>query len=114
MQDEAAEKNGFRVVRGGQYARRNRVEITGPEFWKLDASMHETFVALEDASGRVPSRGIQEIREHRQRPWRVLARRFRELRDVGIPKHEALRVVRTLEQWVSDLWDATPPKDRAA
>ncbi len=110
---EAAQKNGFRVERGGQYGRplRRRVEVSGPEFHRLDMDVQAAFAALEDAHGHVPSRGIQEIREHRQWPMRVIARRFRECRDAGVPLQQQLAVVHVLEQWVRNI-NAAPDSDR--
>lgn len=114
MSKEAAEKNGFRVVRGGQYGKRRRVEVSGPEFHKLDICVQAAFAALEDASGHVPSRGVQEIREHRQWPMRVIARRFRECRDAGVPLQQLLNVCWTFEQWTRDLYDEGWNRDSAA
>lgn len=116
MNTEGGEKERFSVVPGGQYARfRNtKIEVSGPEFYKLDTDVQAAFAAMEDVSGTVPSRGVQEIREHRHRPWRVLARRFRECRDAGVPLHQSIAVVYALEQWVRDIYDADPPHNRAA
>lgn len=116
MNTEGGEKERFSVVRGEQYARfRNqKVEVSGPEFYKLDTNVESMFIAMEDARGNVPSRGVQEIREHRHRPWRVLARRFRECRDAGVPLHQTIAVVHALEQWVRDLYERREPHDRAA
>lgn len=114
MNGQAGKKYG--LLRGGQYAqfRKVLVEVSGPEFWKLDTDVQAAFAAMEDASGHVPSRGVQEIREHRQRPWRVLARRFRECRDAGVPLHRQLAVVHVLEQWVRDLNAGRESYDSAA
>ncbi len=116
MSSEAAKKNGFRVLRGGQYGRpqKRRVEVSGPEFHKLDMDVQAAFAALEDSDGHVPSRGIQEIREHRQWPMRVIARRFRECRDAGVPLHQQLAVVHVLEQWVRNINADRDDRDRAA
>lgn len=119
METAGQEKNGNRGLqlhRGDRYARfrQQRVEVTGPEFFKLDTDVQAAFAAMEDAAGNVPSRGVQEIREHRQRPWRVLARRFRECRDAGVPLHRVLAVVRVLELWARDLYEQPTPRDRAA
>lgn len=117
MDGGGAGKDGFRlrVVRGGRYAQfRQKVEVTGPEFWKLDTDVQAAFAAMEDGDGHVPSRGVQEIRENRQRPWRVLARRFRECRDAGVPLHQAVAVIHVLEHWLRDLYARKATRDRAA
>lgn len=106
MDGDGEDKYG--IIRGGQYAKRaiaRKVEVSGPEFWKLDTDMQAAFTALEGSDGTVPSRGVYEIRAHRQRPWRVLARRIREARDAGVPKHRVIGVVRTLEMWIMDLYE---------
>lgn len=70
----------------------------------LDRAMHEAFVRLTNPNGVVPSRGVQEVREHRQMPWRVLARRFYELRQARVPREQAKEIVRTLDRWVDGLY----------
>lgn len=118
MDGGEAEKNGnrLRLVRGGRYAGPpdRKVEVSGPEFFRLDTDVQAAFAAMEDQGGNVPSRGVQEIREHRQRPWRVLARRFRECRDAGVSLHQVLAVVHVLELWARDLYASGQDRDRAA
>jgi hypothetical protein len=118
MTTTAAGKYGkLQLERGGQYAKpraRRRVEVTGPEFWKLDVDMHAAFAAMAGADGTVPSRGVQEIREKRQWPWRVLARRSREGRDAGVPLRQALGPVHAYEQWLRDLYADCDEQDQAA
>lgn len=111
MNAQAAEKNvnAPQIIRGGQYGKRQRVEISGPEFWKLDTNMHAVFNAIQPRT----SRGIQEICDQRQWPWRVLARRFREARDGAVPMNQMLSAVYVLEMFVRDLYEV-PKSDRAA
>lgn len=103
MEDVEGRKYGFRVVRGGRYAKGLTVGA-GPDVHRLDHDMQAAFAALEAVDGTVPSRGVQEIREHRQRPWRVLARRFRECREAGVPFDQAVGIVRALERWVGAIY----------
>lgn len=106
MDTQQVRKCGFRLHRGGRYARFRsaKVQITGPELWQLDADMQAAFASLEDATGHVPSRGVQAIREKHHRPWRVLGRRLRELRNAGVPEAQSLALIATLAEWVHGLY----------
>lgn len=119
MSEAGSQKYGFgnlRLERGGQYAKRParsmRMMTTGE--WRLDEEMAAAFAAIESENGTVPSRGIQEIRERRQHPWRVLARRFIEARRSGADRDSVKAPLRVLELWIDDTLfnDATP--NRAA
>lgn len=73
------------------------VPIHSPLIFSLDRRMHTAYVQLP---GRVVSRGIQEIREQRQHPWRNQARREIEMHADGIPLEEVLRIHDAHRQWI--------------
>jgi hypothetical protein len=77
MKPSTEKKNGIlRIERGGLYAKRpSRVIVTGPLMHELDRRIHEVFITVTDAEGRVPSRGIYDIRCGAQHPARVIGRR---------------------------------------
>lgn len=77
----------------------------------LDRMMHDVFCTLTGADGNVPSEGVQEIRERRQWPWRVIARRFREARDAGVPASQLDEVIHVLQQYRVRLY-ASPTSDQ--
>lgn len=97
----------FEVVRGDLYAKRippNRQPVTSSfttaEF-DLDRDMMGLFAALEGEDGTVPSRGIQEVREGRQRPWRYIAKRFAEALDAGVSVPAIYEITHRLNQYVA-------------
>ena len=96
------------VVRGALYgrphefAKKSSMGFTTLEF-ELEREMHAVFCAMEGEDGTVPSRGVQDIRQHSQHPWRVLARRLREAHAAGVPKHQLHEVVHVLQQYVTRL-----------
>lgn len=112
MRDRRRQKYG--IVRGGRYGRRpSATAFTTSEF-RLDREMVAVFAALESESGTVPSRAIQEIREGNQKPWRYLARRFREARLAGVEKDAAKAPLRVLELYIDELFSDTNERGRAA
>lgn len=111
-----AGKNGnlLHVVRGGLYASRPvRVTAKTVADWRLDEEMATAFAGITGENGTVPSKGIYDIRDRSQHPWRVLARRFKEARAAKAELDQALAPVRVLETWVRNLWNE-PGQDRAA
>lgn len=70
----------------------------------LDRAMHDAFVRLFDPNGLVPSRGVQEIREGRQAPWRILARRLMEARQAHVPREHVKGIVAALDRWIDELY----------
>lgn len=108
------------VVRGTLYGRahaanrqRAATGFTTAEF-RLDREMHDVFCALHAEDGSVPSRPIQEIREHRQHPWRMIARRFREAALANVPEHQLDEVIHVLQQYKASLYRALPKRGRSA
>lgn len=99
----------LRLERGDLYGkprkfeRRAAMAFTTAEF-DLDRVMHDAFCALEGEDGTVPSRGIQEIRQHRQRPWRFMGRRLREAVNAGATEAQLHEVVHVLHQYVTRLY----------
>lgn len=91
----------MRVING---TARRRVYGAGQDH-DLDREMHSAFCQVEGADGTVPSTAIYEIRRRRQRPWRFLARRLREMRDSDTPKESTMQIVRVLELYVNNLYD---------
>lgn len=71
---------------------------------QLNRDMHYALVSVRGKDGRVPSRAVQDIREHRAKPWRTLAKRFWEMRAAGAPLEQALGILRTFEAWVKGIW----------
>jgi hypothetical protein len=105
--------NRLSVVRGDLYGKprqynrqRAAVGFTTAEF-RLDREMHEVFCAFTAEDGVVPSRAVQEIREHRQHPWRVIARRFREARKAGVPLEQLHAVINVLHAYARELYRET-------
>lgn len=70
----------------------------------LDRAMHEAFIRLFDPNGRVPSRGVQEIREGRRHPWRAMARRFVELRQARVPLEHTKALIAEMDRFVDGLY----------
>ena len=52
---------------------------------------------------RVPSRAIQQVREHQQWPWRVFARRLREAVEAGVPTTQLYEITHRFNQYVAQL-----------
>lgn len=94
----------LRLIRGGQYGKPNRKRPPSDKEKQLDSRMHGAFLRLVTDEGIVASRGIQEVREHRQAPWRILARRIWEAKQAGVPKGEVKAVLDTLGAWADELW----------
>lgn len=94
---------GHSTMRG---RRRGRRVLTAAELY-LDREMQTAFVSWAGRTGTVPSEAVQKIREGLQHPWRVLARRFVEAHAAGVPLPIVLRIVRTLESWLRQLYDTT-------
>lgn len=104
--------HGLLVVRGGQrFTSRTKAPVYSD--WKLDDEMLAAFEGWHGDDGTVPSRAVADIRVGQQRPWRYLAKRFREARAAGVAKENVLAVVRTLELFVDELF-AEPQRGRAA
>src|SRR5262245_36697826 len=80
---------------------------------RLDDTMYDAFVLVHGRDGAVPSRGIQEIRDRRSRPWRGFAKRFFEMKAAGCDLEAVLRIIRALESWCSEVLYGRRP-DRAA
>lgn len=98
----------LRIERGALYGKPHRftkkaaMGFTTLEF-ELEREMHAVFCAMAADDGNVPSRGVQDIRQHSQHPWRVLARRLREAHAAGVPKHQLREVMHVLEHYVMRL-----------
>ena len=96
------------LVRGDQYGKPRRfskkadMSFTTAEF-TLDREMHDAFAAMEAEDGTVPSIGVEDIRRHRQHPWRVIARRFREAHAAGVSKAQMYEVVHVLQVYIARL-----------
>jgi hypothetical protein len=100
------------VIRGGQrFTSRTKAPVYSD--WKLDDEMLAAFEGWHGESGTVPSRAVADIRMGQQRPWRYLAKRFREARAANVPKDQVIAVVKTLELFVSELYQE-PHSGRAA
>ena len=112
-------RNGMSVERGALYGKRPAkkksaaMQFTTAEF-KLENEMHTVWVALNTPSGTVPSEGIQMIRERRQWPWRVIARRFREARNAGVPASQLDEVIHVLRQYRERLYATPAHHDKSA
>lgn len=89
-------------VERGRYARKAAMSLTTLEL-ELEREMHTAFCAMTTEEGSVPSRGVQDIRQHSQHPWRVLARRLREAHAAGVHKQQLHNVVRVFEHYVDRL-----------
>lgn len=70
----------------------------------LDREMHQAFVQVHGADGRVPSDAIYDIRRRRQFPWRCLGRRIREMKATEVSKEQAIEIVRVLELFVDRIY----------
>lgn len=99
----------FEVVRGDLYAQprrwNRRPAATGfsTAEYDLDRDMHDLFTALVSVDGTVPSRAIQQVREHQQWPWRVFARRLREAVEAGVPTTQLYEITHRFNQYVAQL-----------
>jgi hypothetical protein len=103
------EKYGqFSVVRGGRYGRQALRTRTTGEF-RLDDAMHTAFCQLTTLAGTVPSRGVQEVRERKQFPWRILARRIVEARMQEVPKERVRAVIHALEEFLEAQYEDDGP-----
>lgn len=98
------------LVQGDQWGKPRRpkqqraaMTFTTAEF-TLDREMHDVFCAMQDESGDVPSRGVQDIRQHLQHPWRVIARRFREARKAGVSAAQLYEVTHVLNSYIASLY----------
>jgi hypothetical protein len=102
----------FSLDRGGQPRGRSIRVRTAAEI-ALDERIRQQFLRCLTPKGSVPSRGVQEIREGRQAPWRANARRVLEMRDSGVAT-EAIKaaVVQEMEKWIDEVCADQP--DRAA
>ena len=120
MTADGERKNGkLALVRGGLYGRarafnRQPVPADMPADFQLDREMRTVFAALHAEDGTVPSRGVQEIREGRQWPWRVIARRFREARLANVPESQLDEVIAVLVSYKCSLYRDVPHRDHAA
>lgn len=114
MSQSGDERNGnITLLRGGQWGswrasrsggKRLRLRMPLDVERELDTAMHYAFIQVEGADGAVPSRGVQDVRELRARPWRTLARRFLEMRAAGCTLEQALAVLHAFERWLIRLW----------
>lgn len=91
----------LRLIRGARYGCLR--DVAGSD-WELDREMKDAFVAMYGEDGSVPSEAIYDIRRGRQAPWRVLARRIREARAMGVPKEQVHAVVHVLEGYVESVY----------
>lgn len=104
MMDMNSKKYGnLRLERGTLYAQRPRGAQVATD-WRLDREMASAFAAIHGQDGAVPSRGIYDIREGYQHPWRTLARRIREARAKNAPKEQVIGVLRVFEVWIDELY----------
>ena len=105
----------LKLIRGGQYGRVVRAR-TAREI-ELDERMRSAYVRCVDRAGRVPSRAVQEIREGRQTPWRVPARRAIEMARAGVPADDIrAALVDEFANWLNELladFDPKTPVNRA-
>jgi hypothetical protein len=98
------------LERGGKVLRRPRART--PAEIALDERMRLAYIRCLGRRGTVPSRGVQEIRQGRQAPWRAPARRVIEMLDAGVPVPDIkLAVALELAAWIDDLVNVP---DRAA
>lgn len=104
----------MRVVRGSLYAKPRQRRTPTPEELDLDRELQEAFVAMLTPYGTVPSPGIQEIRQHKQRPWRKLGERLMEARRAKVAKARAKEISRRLDEWIDMVWGADDAGPRAA
>lgn len=108
------EREKFRIVKGGRYGKPRRSRPRTTAEFILDRELHDAFIAIRGADGTVPSNGVYEIRQKDQHPWRILAKRFRECRDAGVPKEQVLGVLRVFAAWVEkDLYREGPSPQAA-
>jgi hypothetical protein len=117
MKPSTEKKYGsLRLERGGKYAKRpNRTVTNGPLMHELDRRIHDVFVTVHDAGGKVPSRGIYDIRCGAQHPARVIGRRCIEMRQAGADVDQVAAVFAAGEQWVREILFAEPSgRGRAA
>lgn len=70
-----------------------------PVFDDLDREMHSAYVQMRTEAGTSPSEGVWNIWEHRQFPWRVMARRQYEAAQARVPLRLYLTPLWTLERW---------------
>lgn len=116
MQPNDLQKNrNLKLIRGGQYGRRVRVR-TAKEI-ELDERMRRMYVRCVGENGTVPSRAVQLIREGRQTPWRVPARRAIEMARAGVPADDIrAALVDEFANWLNELladFDPKTPVNRA-
>lgn len=72
----------------------------------LDREMHTVFTQAHGGDGFVPSPAIYEVRRRRQRPWRYMGRRLREMREADVPKEQAKEIVRVFELYIDQLYSS--------
>lgn len=103
MDAQDSNKYGFlKIEPGGKAIRRPRAR-TAAEI-QLDDRMRSAFVRCVGRRGTVPSRGVQEIREGRQTPWRANARRVIEMLADGVPVPDIkIAVALEMADWIDDL-----------
>jgi len=112
---ELQKKRNLAVVPGALYATRKqratRVMTSGE--WSLDREIRGAFAAVKGADGTAPSTAFYNIAEHRQHPWRIIARRFVEARDAGTHPDQLLVILDVFRWWVMHKL-YRPTRDKAA
>lgn len=92
----------FGVIDGGLAHRPTAEE-------KLEREYRELVAAVRGADGKVPSPAFYDIAEGRQFPWRVLARRVREMKARRVPKEVAkVTILRPLERYIARIYGENP------
>jgi hypothetical protein len=101
----AREKYGISADRPARGSRVAEARVMTHVEHKLERRMQGAFVLVYGADGTVPSAAIYNIRNNDHHPWRVLARRYVEMRQKQAPIEQALKTVDELRDWiVQDLY----------
>lgn len=76
---------------------------------KLEREGRELFAAVRGEDGKVPARAFYEIAEGSQAPWRVLARRVREMKAGRVSLAVAkITILRPLDRYIERVYGEQP------
>ena len=76
---------------------------------QLEREARELFAAVRGADGKVPARAFYEIAAGSQAPWRLLARRVREMKARRVSQEVAkVTILRPLERYITRVYGENP------